>query len=91
MTDRFSATPDPVATCGTLTVEYDFTGLPAGITMIVVRIEWGADVPPTEVTIQRANPSANVTVPAGATSILLSDTTGISDVHAVDLTIDPNC
>jgi hypothetical protein len=82
MTDRITATPDPVKAGGTIKVCYDFDGATSPVKLTLSYIS----APAVEITLTAAAPCKTVTVPDAATGIIIVDQSGQSSDHGVTVT-----
>lgn len=84
MIDRITVTPDPASPGTEITVCYSFNGATSPVTL---KLNYGPDGTPDEsITVSAAAPCKKVTVPNGATSLIVEDQSGQSADHVVQIT-----
>lgn len=84
MTDRISATPDPVGHGKTVRICYNFDGATSPVTL---KLDYDpSSVPDESITLSSDTPCKDVTVPAAAMGILVIDKSGQSSDHAITVT-----
>lgn len=85
MTQRFSADPDPVQAGGKTKVCYDFSSGGGTTSPVTVVLDYDSPTPDKQITLSAAQPCQDVDIPAGATGLLLVDSSGQSEDYAVTI------
>ena len=81
MTQRISATPDPVGQGQELTICYGFDDLPDS--SVQLDLDWDPAGPPSSITVTADEPCQTVSVPINAEDLVIRDTSGHSQPKSV--------